>query len=99
MEMHAMSDTREFEGGRPVGNNRHRQPDEKAAGKMTIAYWWARRHTTIAIFTLFSLGVYLLLRFVPNVPTTVTQWPLWITLAIGGVPLVGELAVKLLKGL
>ena len=36
-----------------------------------------------------------MLRFVLGVPTELAQWPLFIALALGGVPIVIELLVKL----
>ncbi|HLW63691.1 MAG TPA: heavy metal translocating P-type ATPase [Gemmataceae bacterium] len=73
------------------------QSKAQVTGTFTFGHWWARRHTAIAVFTLVSLFAYLVFRFVFNA-ATLAQWPLWITLAVGGIPLVAELAVRLLKG-
>jgi heavy metal translocating P-type ATPase len=78
-------------------NDGQPQVNVEKLGGPTVAHWWARRHTAIAIFTLFSLFVYSLLRFVFKLPTA-AQWTLWIVLGIGGTPLVIELVMRLLKG-
>ena len=59
---------------------------------------WNRRHTGIALFTLLCLAAYLVLRAALAVPEPAARWVLWIALAVGGTPLVLELAIRLVHG-
>jgi heavy metal translocating P-type ATPase len=54
----------------------------------------ARRNAIIAGLALLAIVAHLLLRFAVGLPQ-VAQWPLLAALAVGGVPLVGELVVHL----
>ncbi len=51
----------------------------------------------IAFLAITGIAVYLLFRFPFHIPAPVAQWPLWITLAFGGTPLVWDLLVKFVK--
>jgi len=59
--------------------------------------WWNRRHTFIAAIALLAIAAYLVLLYGLDVPESTARWPLWIALAVGGGPLVGELTVKLFQ--
>jgi heavy metal translocating P-type ATPase len=54
----------------------------------------ARKNAIIAVLALLAIVAHLLLRFAVGLPQ-VAQWPLLAALAVGGVPLVGELVVHL----
>ena len=54
-----------------------------------------RKQAGIAALALASIVLHLVLRFGMSVSTTAQNIPLWIALALGGVPLVWELLVKL----
>lgn len=58
---------------------------------------WRSRETLIAVFTIVMITVHLVLRFAAGFPDTVSNVPLWATLAIGGVPLVWDLLLKLFR--
>ncbi len=58
---------------------------------------WHRRHLLIAALTIVCIACYLVLRYGVHASPTVSQAPLWVVLAAGGLPLVGELAVKLFR--
>src|SRR6187549_2167545 len=55
---------------------------------------WRHRHTVIAVVTVVCITVYLLLRFGLYADESTARWFLWIVLAVGGGPLVAELAVR-----
>ena len=52
----------------------------------------------IAVFTVAMIIVYLVLAFGLNLNGAYADAPLWAALAFGGIPLVGELLMKLLRG-
>ena len=54
-----------------------------------------RKQAAIAVLALVAIAVHLVLRFGTTASPTVQNVPLWIALALGGVPLVWELLVKL----
>ncbi len=57
--------------------------------------------TVIAIATAVAVAAHLVLRFiVPSaaLPTGAADWPLWVVLAAGGVPLIWNLAATLARG-
>ena len=56
-----------------------------------------RKQAAIATLALAAIGVHLVLRFGTNVSEPVRNAPLWVALALGGVPLVWELLVKLTR--
>jgi len=57
-----------------------------------------RKQTLIAIFTVVMIAIYLVLRFALSVEYSVAQTPLIAALMFGGVPLVWDLLLKLLRG-
>ena len=54
-----------------------------------------RKQAAIAVLALAAIAAHLVLRFGMNVSETARNLPLWVALALGGVPLVWELLVKL----
>ncbi len=62
-----------------------------------LRWWWDRRQAVIAVLAVVMIAAYLVLRFGTSVSAQAANWPLWIALALGGTPLVAELAVKLLR--
>jgi heavy metal translocating P-type ATPase len=63
-----------------------------------IEFAHKRRYGCIAVLAVSGILLHLALRFGAIVATGVEQWPLWIVLAAGGIPLTLELFVKLLRG-
>src|SRR5690348_15828429 len=59
------------------------------------SWLWERRNLGIAALALAGIGIHLLFRFLLITTETTQLWPLWIVLALGGVPLVAGLALKL----
>ncbi len=51
----------------------------------------------IAFLSIIGIGLYLILRFFLGVSIDLANWPLLITLALGGIPLVWGLLIKLFK--
>src|ERR1039458_10114210 len=51
----------------------------------------------IAFLSTVGIFVYLILRFALGLNLHLANWPLWITLGLGGAPLVWDLLKKLLK--
>ena len=68
-----------------------------AVGPHWIGRLYARRYPLIAALAIGSIVAYLLMRFVLDVPVERAQWPLFIALALGGVPIVLELLAKLFR--
>ncbi len=56
-----------------------------------------RKQAAIAVLALGAIAVHLMLRFGTSVSPAVQNLPLWVALALGGVPLVGGLLVKLVR--
>jgi len=56
-----------------------------------------RKQAVIAVLAVVAIAVHLVLRFGTSASPTVQNWPLWTALALGGVPLVWDLAVKLVR--
>src|SRR3970040_1448554 len=56
-----------------------------------------RKQAAIAVLALVAIAVHLVLRFGTSVSLPVQNSPLCVALALGGVPLVWELLVKLLR--
>lgn len=56
-----------------------------------------RKQAAIAVLALAAIVVHLVLRFGATASTTVQNVPLWVALALGGMPLVWELLVKLFR--
>ncbi len=57
---------------------------------------YARRYSIIAVLAIVAIAAYLVLRFAVGVQPGAAQWPLYVALALGGVPIVVELLSKLL---
>ena len=55
-----------------------------------------RRYTFIATFAAVGILIHLFLRFGMNAEVRAQDWPLWLVLLIGGIPLTAELLIKLL---
>jgi len=58
---------------------------------------WQRRHSVIATFSIAAISAHLLLRFWLHTSDSIYQLPLLATLIVGGIPLVFELLVKLVR--
>jgi len=58
---------------------------------------WERHQTIIAALATVGIIIHLILRFAFHTAQATYDMPLWITLAIGGTPLVANLTVKLFK--
>lgn len=53
--------------------------------------------TAIAACALLCIVLHLLMRYVWHLPSSVSNWPLWVTLVLGGIPLVGDLLAKVFR--
>lgn len=58
---------------------------------------WRRKSTLIAALALAAIALHLLLRFGWHASSRATQWPLFIALGVGGLPLLADLWRKLLR--
>jgi heavy metal translocating P-type ATPase len=56
-----------------------------------------RRHALIAVLAVLGIAVHLVLRFADRASNDQQQWPLWVVLLIGGIPLTIELLLKLCR--
>jgi len=65
--------------------------------RAAVASVWRRRTTLIAIFSVASILLHVLLRFGLGQTAEVSRLPLFATFVFGGIPLVYELLVKLWK--
>lgn len=63
----------------------------------SLASLQQRKTTIIALFALLCIAVHLYLRYGMQASTTAYTVPLYLTLLVGGLPLVAELALKALK--
>lgn len=59
--------------------------------------WWQRKSFVIALLAIFAIATHLLLRFIFQTTTQITNAPLLLTLLLGGIPLLFDLLRKLLK--
>ncbi|MCC9606065.1 cadmium-translocating P-type ATPase [Blastopirellula sp. JC732] len=62
-----------------------------------VSIWrrlWLRRQLAIAVLAIIGIAIHLVLRFGMSVSPTTFNLPLWITLAVGGIPLILELLDK-----
>lgn len=57
----------------------------------------SRKEMLIAVLAVAAIAVHLAMRWVGQLAEPVRDYPLWVALALGGVPLVWELLLKLLK--
>jgi len=53
--------------------------------------------TAIAACALLCIITHLLMRYAWHMPSGISNWPLWITLVLGGIPLVGDLLAKVFR--
>src|SRR4029079_9430498 len=74
-----------------------RQPPPGGRCQAALAAVWRRRTTLIAVFSVVSILLHVLLRFGLHQRDEVAQIPLLATFVVGGIPLVYELLAKLLK--
>ena len=58
---------------------------------------WQRKSTMIAVLAVTAISVYLLLRFVFQATPQISELPLLVTLVVGGLPLLSDLFLKLIK--
>jgi heavy metal translocating P-type ATPase len=56
-----------------------------------------RRYPLIAIIAIIAIASYLILRFATSVTESTANWPLYVALVIGGIPIVIELSIKALR--
>ena len=63
----------------------------------SLAALWHRKSTVIAVLCVLAILVHLMLRFAFQVSPSAYQLPLLATLVLGGIPLLYELFLKLLK--
>ena len=62
-----------------------------------LASLWSRHQVIIATLATTGILVHLLLRFAVGTASAVYNAPLWLTLSLGGGPLVGDLLIKLAR--
>lgn len=62
-----------------------------------MIFLWKKKNSVIALLSTAMLGAHLWLRFILKADTDACNSPLLIALVIGGIPLLAELAIKLLK--
>src|ERR1035438_6590201 len=62
-----------------------------------MEFWTKRRMVVIAGVALAGIALHLILRFGMHSDVTAYQIPLWIVLSFGGLPLLFELLIKVLK--
>jgi heavy metal translocating P-type ATPase len=60
-------------------------------------FWAVRKQSAIALLAIAGIAAHLILRFGTTASTTAANWPLWIALGLGGLPLVWDLLVKLFR--
>jgi len=53
--------------------------------------------TAIAVCAFLCIVLHLLMQYAWNLPSSVSNWPLWVTLVLGGIPLVGDLLAKVFR--
>ena len=58
---------------------------------------WKSRETLIALFTIVMITLHLVLRFATNTTEAIWNIPLWCVLALGGIPLVWDLLLKMFR--
>lgn len=71
---------------------------KKESGTLRVLHWrtlWGQRQMIIAVLAVLGIVTNLFLRFALHLAPSVYDVPLLVTLTIGGIPLVGELLVKL----
>ncbi len=85
--------------GEPKKRAKPNQKQEPPIGRswVSLTSLWKRKTTIIAALAVVGIVTHLVLRFGFHTSSSTFQIPLWITLGVGGVPLVFELLRKLLK--
>ncbi|PQO26429.1 heavy metal translocating P-type ATPase [Blastopirellula marina] len=74
-------------------------PNAAPAASPEVSIWrrlWRRRQLAIALLAIVGIAIHLLLRFGTGASPGSYNIPLWITLAIGGIPLILELLDKVI---
>ena len=67
------------------------------SGSLTLSALWKRRTTIIAALAVIAIALHLFLRFGYHLTPAWNRIPLLVTLALGGIPMVYELLIKLWK--
>ena len=70
-------------------------PGSKWPGTIWI---WEHRQPLIVTLAVIGIACHLVLRFATSASPRTQIWPLWLVLGLGGMPLVGELTAKLVRG-
>src|SRR6185437_13855378 len=70
-------------------------PGSKWPGTIWI---WEHRQPLIVTLAVIGIACHLVLRFATGASPRMQIWPLWLVLGFGGMPLVGELTAKLVRG-
>jgi heavy metal translocating P-type ATPase len=60
--------------------------------------FWRHRHASIAVLCLVAIAIHLVQRFTLGQTGPTANYALWFVLALGGIPLVLELAARLVRG-
>ncbi|MEP7380573.1 MAG: heavy metal translocating P-type ATPase [Gemmatimonadota bacterium] len=63
-----------------------------------LATLWRLRTSIIAVIAVAAIAAHVVLRFAVHAAPNIQSLPLWLTLIVGGIPLVTDLAGKLFKG-
>lgn len=71
-------------------------PEELAETPQGWRNLWEFKDVVIAVIAFVGIGVHLVLRFGTSATPQIYNWPLFVTLALGGLPLVAELLYKAL---
>ena len=89
---------------RPPANNSEKWAKPKLSQALvhrppwnSLSGLWHRKSTIIAVFSMASIVLHLMLRFGSHTTSPTFQIPLLATLALGGLPLLSDLLRKLLK--
>ena len=67
------------------------------AQRSRLQTWWEGKHRPIAILALGAIAVHVALRLGSATDASVAKYPLYVALALGGVPLVVDLLIKLFR--
>jgi heavy metal translocating P-type ATPase len=77
--------------------NTHEDAPAKESQVAPALETWKSRETLIALFTVVMIGMHLALRFGTDSTEAVLNAPLWCIFAFGGVPLVWDLLLKVVR--
>jgi len=75
-------------------NERNMVPEETTSWRLFLMRF---QTTAIAVCALVCIAAHLFMRYVWNLPSSVSNWPLWVTLVLGGIPLVWDLLAKVFR--